>query len=89
METARRYLLRRCVGGAYFILQKIDVPEWQNNQMSTFEVDNVDVYWSEIQGKGLPLRFGSYDAPAGPDDVAGRVHDGAPLKAGRSFLRLL
>ena len=27
-------------GGAYFILQDIDVPEWQTNQMITFEVDD-------------------------------------------------
>ena len=44
-------------GGAYFILQKIDAPEWQKNQMITFEVDDLDVYWSEIDAKELPLRF--------------------------------
>jgi predicted enzyme related to lactoylglutathione lyase len=44
-------------GGAYFILQNIDVPEWQTNQMITFEVDDLDAYWSEIEVMGLPLRF--------------------------------
>ena len=27
-------------GGAYFILQNIDVPQWQSNQMITFEVED-------------------------------------------------
>ena len=38
-------------GGAYFMLQDIDVPEWQKNQMITFEVDDLDVYWSEIESR--------------------------------------
>jgi len=41
-------------GGAYFILQDIDVPEWQRNQMITFEVTDLDAYWSELGAKGLP-----------------------------------
>ncbi len=44
-------------GGAYFMLQDIDVPEWQKNQMITFEVDNLDIYWSEIEARALPPRF--------------------------------
>ena len=44
-------------GGAYFILQEIDVPEWQKNQMITFEVDDLDAYWAEIDARGLPGRF--------------------------------
>jgi len=44
-------------GGAYFMLQDIDVPEWQGNQMITFEVDDLDAYWSEIEPKNLPGRF--------------------------------
>jgi hypothetical protein len=44
-------------GGAYFMLQHIDVPEWQKNQMITFEVDDLDAYWSEIAPKDLPGRF--------------------------------
>ena len=44
-------------GGAYFILQDIDVPEWQRNQMVTFEVDRLEEYWREIEAKDLPGRF--------------------------------
>ena len=44
-------------GGAYFMLQEIDIPEWQKNQMIVFEVDDLDAYWSEIDRKGLPGRF--------------------------------
>jgi len=44
-------------GGAYFMLQDIDVPEWQKNQMITFEVDDLELYWSEIDAKRLPDRF--------------------------------
>jgi hypothetical protein len=29
-------------GGAYFLLQDIDVHEWQKNQMITIEVDDLD-----------------------------------------------
>ena len=29
-------------GDANFILQDIDVPDWQTNQMITFEVDDLD-----------------------------------------------
>jgi predicted enzyme related to lactoylglutathione lyase len=44
-------------GGAYFMLQKIDVPEWQKNQMITYEVDDLEAYWSEIRARDLPARF--------------------------------
>ena len=44
-------------GGAYFLLQEIDVPEWQKNQMITFEVDDLDAYWAELQAKDLPGCF--------------------------------
>ena len=44
-------------GGAYFMLQRIDVPEWQRNQMITFEVTDLDAYWSELEAKNLPERF--------------------------------
>ena len=43
--------------GAYFMLQDIDVPEWQKNQMITIEVDDLDLYWSELDAMGLPDRF--------------------------------
>jgi hypothetical protein len=44
-------------GGAYFLLQDIDVPEWQKNQMIVFEVNDLDVYWSELEAKDLPAAF--------------------------------
>jgi hypothetical protein len=46
----------RC-GGAYFILQSIDVPEWQKNQMVVIEVDDLDAYWAEIEPKSLAAKF--------------------------------
>jgi hypothetical protein len=44
-------------GGAYFLLQDISVPVWQENQMIVFEVAELDAYWAEIEGKDLPARF--------------------------------
>jgi hypothetical protein len=44
-------------GGAYFILQDIDVPEWQKNQMVTFEVTDLDACWAELEPHDLPARF--------------------------------
>ena len=44
-------------GGAYFILQNIDVPEWQTNQMITFEVTDLEAYWEELAALDLPARF--------------------------------
>src|SRR5262249_13602166 len=44
-------------GNAYFILQEINVPDWQKNQMITVEVDDLDGYWSEIAGKRLSSRY--------------------------------
>jgi hypothetical protein len=44
-------------GGAYFLLQDINVPVWQENQMIVFEVNDLDAYWAEIQAKDLPSRF--------------------------------
>jgi uncharacterized glyoxalase superfamily protein PhnB len=44
-------------GGAYFMLQDIDVPEWQKNQMLTFEVTDLDAYWAELEPQNLPSRF--------------------------------
>ena len=44
-------------GGAYFLLQDIDVPEWQKNQMVVFEVKDLDAYWSELKDKGLEGSF--------------------------------
>ena len=44
-------------GGAYFLLQDIDVPEWQQNQMITFEVDDLDGYQGELPVKDLESAF--------------------------------
>jgi hypothetical protein len=44
-------------GEAYFLLQEIDVPQWQKNQMITFEVDDLDGYWSELAAKDLESTF--------------------------------
>jgi hypothetical protein len=44
-------------GAAYFILQDIDVPQWQANQMITIEVEDLDAYWSELEPKDLAARF--------------------------------
>jgi hypothetical protein len=44
-------------GGAYFLLQDIDVPEWQKNQMITFEVTDLDAYWAELEAKDLASSF--------------------------------
>ncbi|HET9452519.1 MAG TPA: VOC family protein [Aggregicoccus sp.] len=44
-------------GGAYFMLQRIDIPVWQENQMLTFEVEDLDAYWEELEAKELPARF--------------------------------
>ena len=44
-------------GAATFILQEIEVPEWQKNQMLVYEVDNLEAYWAEIDAKDLPGRF--------------------------------
>ena len=44
-------------GGAYFILQEANVREWQENQMITFEVDDLDGYWAELEPKNLSARF--------------------------------
>lgn len=44
-------------GGAYFMLQSIHVPEWQSNQMITFEVTDLDAYWAELSSLDLPNRF--------------------------------
>ena len=44
-------------GRAYFMLQDIDVPEWQKNQMITLEVDDLDGYWAEIESKDLSSKY--------------------------------
>ncbi|MGE3228768.1 MAG: glyoxalase [Hyphomicrobium sp.] len=44
-------------GGAFFMLQSIDVAEWQRNQMLTLEVDDLETYWREVDALGLPSTF--------------------------------
>jgi catechol 2,3-dioxygenase-like lactoylglutathione lyase family enzyme len=44
-------------GVAFFFLQDIDVPIWQENQMLTLEVDDLEGYWSEIESKNLESRY--------------------------------
>ena len=44
-------------GGAYFLLQDIHVPIWQENQMVTFEVTDLEAYWECLQAKDLPTSF--------------------------------
>ena len=44
-------------GEAYFLLQDVNVPEWQKNQMIVYEVTDLDAYWSEIEAKDLASSF--------------------------------
>jgi quercetin dioxygenase-like cupin family protein len=44
-------------GGAYFWLQDIDAPEWQKNQQITFEVGDLDAYWSDLEARNLAGTF--------------------------------
>jgi predicted enzyme related to lactoylglutathione lyase len=44
-------------GDAYFMLQDINVPEWQSNQMINLEVDDLEAYWREIDALQLPSRY--------------------------------
>jgi len=44
-------------GGAYFLLQNINIPVWQENQMVTYEVTDLDEYWNELSQKALPTKY--------------------------------
>ena len=44
-------------GGAYFLLQEANVPVWQENQMITFEVSDLEAYWGELSALDLPRKF--------------------------------
>jgi hypothetical protein len=44
-------------GKAYFLLQDINVKAWQENQMITFEVTDLDADWSELNAIALPGKF--------------------------------
>ncbi len=59
-------------GSAYFILQDINVPEWQRNQMITFEVRDLEGYWSELNTLNLPNRFPGVKLGAPTDFPWGR-----------------
>jgi len=62
-------------GAAYFLLQEIDIPEWQQNQMIVFEVADLDTYWSELEAKDLPAAFAGVRLRAPTDFPWGReVH---------------
>jgi predicted enzyme related to lactoylglutathione lyase len=62
-------------GGAFFVLQDIDVPQWQENQMITFEVDDLETYWSEIAAKDLSTQIPGVRLRAPTDFPWGReVH---------------
>jgi hypothetical protein len=62
-------------GGAYFLLQSIDVPEWQKNQMHVVEVEDLDAYWAELEARDLAARFASVKLKPPTDFPWGReVH---------------
>lgn len=62
-------------GAASFMLQEIDVPAWQKNQMLTLEVDDLDAYWREIEGKDLAGRYAGVKLKGPADYPWGReVH---------------
>jgi predicted enzyme related to lactoylglutathione lyase len=44
-------------GDAFFLLQEIDVPEWQKNQMIVLEVSDLDAYWVDLASKNLASSF--------------------------------
>jgi hypothetical protein len=58
-------------GGAYLLLQDIDVPEWQKNQMVTFKVNDLEGYWSELDAKDLAGSFAGVKVRP-PDFPGGR-----------------
>jgi hypothetical protein len=59
-------------GDAQFILQDINIPEWQTNQMITFEVTNLDAYWSELEALDLAKAFAGVKLKAPTDFPWGR-----------------
>jgi len=50
-------LARLRFADAQFLLQDIDVPEWQKNQMLILEVDDLDAYWRQIDARDLPAKY--------------------------------
>jgi hypothetical protein len=62
-------------GAAYFILQRIDVTVWQENQMHIIEVADLDEWWRAVDAKNLPTRFSGVRTKAPTDFPWGReVH---------------
>ena len=59
-------------GGAQFILQDINIPEWQTNQMITFEVTDLDAYWLELEALDLATHFSGIRLTAPTDFPWGR-----------------
>ena len=48
------------------------MPEWQKNQMIMIEVDDLELYWSEIAAKDLPGRFAGVKLKPPTDFAWGR-----------------
>jgi hypothetical protein len=44
-------------GGARFLLQNYDAQAWAENQMIVVEVDDLDLYWAEIDALDLPAKY--------------------------------
>jgi RimJ/RimL family protein N-acetyltransferase len=44
-------------GPASFLLQGVDVPVWQENQMLVLSVDDLDAFWAHVAALELPARF--------------------------------
>jgi hypothetical protein len=62
-------------GGAYFMLQDINIPVWQENQMHVIEVDDLDIYWAEIDALDLPAKYANVRTKPPTDYPWGReVH---------------
>jgi hypothetical protein len=59
-------------GDAQFILQDINIPEWQKNQMIVFEVTDLDAYWLELQALDLAKAFAGVRLKAPTDFPWGR-----------------
>ena len=81
-------------GGAYFMLQAINIPVWQENQMHVIEVDDLDAYWAEIDALALPAKYPGVRAKPPTDfpwaakstssilvasaGISGKAHNDAP-----------
>jgi len=44
-------------GPAAFLLQGVDVPVWQENQMLVLSVDDLDAFWAHLSSLDLPARY--------------------------------